>query len=64
MKNETKIKGDRNQVFQGIKKSQINTNTEEPKNKNLTIISILIAAVALIVTIIIGWDNIIKFFTK
>jgi len=67
MNNESKIKGDGNYVFQEIKKSKIKTengNQKLPEKTNYTLIGIIITTLALLATIIIGWDNIIKFFTK
>lgn len=67
MNNESKIKGDGNYVIQGTKKSKINIENGNRKLSNkqrYTWIGILIAVVGLFATIIIGWDNIIKFFTK
>lgn len=65
MKHESKIKGDRNIVFQGIKDSKIDLlNKNRPEKQKFGIIGIIIAALAVIVSIIVGWDEIIKFFTK
>jgi hypothetical protein len=71
MNNETKIKGDGNFVFQGNKNSKINVESGDlklPNKQNFKLIRIIISIIAflvtLLVTIIIGWDNIIKFFTK
>lgn len=67
MKNETKIKGDKNIVFQGNKNSKVNIQNENTKtqdNQSYTILGVIIALIGIIATVIIGWDNIIKFFTK
>ena len=65
MKHESKIKGDGNFVFQGIKKSKIDIQNGNHSDKpKIGWIGILIAAIGVIVTIIVGWDEIIKFFTK
>ncbi len=67
MKNETKIKGDKNFVFQGNKNSKFNIQNENTKNQEkqtYTILGVIITFVGIIATVIIGWDNIIKFFTK
>lgn len=67
MKNETRIKGDKNIVVQGIKNSKVDIQN---RNKNLgdrqiyTWIGIIVAVLGLIATIIIGWDNILNFFAK
>ena len=67
MKNESKIEGDGNIVFQGTKKSKISINKEKDKQnqkRNFGLLGIVIAVLGLIATIIIGWGNIIQFFTK
>ena len=67
MKNEANIKGDSNVVIQGIKSSKINLQNQEArssKKKNYAIIGLIVAILGVIATIIIGWDNIINFFTK
>lgn len=67
MKNETKIKGDKNFVFQGTKNSKVdiqNRNKNLPDRQIYTWIGVIIAVLGLIVTIIIGWDNILNFFSK
>ena len=67
MKNESKIKGNKNYVLQNNHKSKININTKIKKigkKEKYGLISILIGLIGLIATIIIGWENIIKFFTK
>jgi len=65
MKIETKIKGDKNIVIQGIKNSKINIQNENKdltNKRTYTLIGIIITVLGLIATIIIGWDNIINFF--
>jgi len=67
MNNESRIKGNGNFVLQGAKNSKINIKTSNLKSLNkqkLTWIAFLISILGLIATIIIGWENIIKFFTK
>jgi len=64
MTNKSKIKGDNNSVFQGIKKSNIDIESTNGKNNNYVIIGIIIAILTLLTTVIIGWDNIEKFFVK
>jgi hypothetical protein len=64
MTNKSKIKGDNNSVFQGIKKSNIDIKSTNGKNNNYVIIGIIIAILTLLTTVIIGWDNIEKFFVK
>lgn len=65
MDNHSKIKGNKNVVVQGTRKSQVNVSHDKVKgsgNNKYAIIAIIIAAVGVIATIIIGWDNIINFF--
>jgi hypothetical protein len=67
MKNHSTIKGNRNIVVQDIEGSNINVNRTKHhnrKSKLYTIIGLVITALALIATIIVGWDNILKFFQK
>ena len=67
MRNESKIKGDKNFVFQEIRNSKIDTLNKKidlPTKRNYAIIGIVLTLLGLIATIVIGWDNIIKFFTK
>lgn len=67
MKNETKIKGDKNFVFQGNKNSKVNIqngNTKTKDKQTYTILGLIIAFIGVILSLIVGWDNIIKFFTK
>jgi|GEM_PF-1909491 len=65
MRNETKIKGDRNILIQDSKNSDIKIDSL-PKSKiqksKYQTIGLIVAIVTLIITIIIGWDNILKFF--
>lgn len=63
MENKAKIAGDKNTVIQGVKKSDvdINSNNQQTKNKG-TIVGTVIAVVGVIITVIVGWDNILKFF--
>ena len=65
MNNDAKIKGDKNLILQGIRDSSINVKgkTVQKKQSNVyAIIGIIVALITATVTIIIGWDNIIKFF--
>ena len=67
MNNKSKIKGNKNFVIQGNRDSNIKIDDENNKSltkRNYTLIGIIIGIIGLIVTIIIGWDNIINFFTK
>jgi hypothetical protein len=67
MKNHSSIKGNRNIVVQDVDSSNINVNSTKYHNRRsklYTIIGLVISALALIATIIIGWHNIIKFFQK
>lgn len=65
MRNEAKIKGDRNILIQDSKNSDIKIDSlpksKRQKSKYQTI-GLIVAIVTLIITIIIGWDNILKFF--
>ena len=60
------IKGDNNQVYNDIKKSRINSNdinvNQDSKKKWGTWIAIIIAALTLVATCIIGWNQIVDFF--
>lgn len=60
------IKGDNNQVYNGVKNSRINSNdknvNQEPKKDWGTWIAIVIAVLTLVATCIIGWDHIVDFF--
>jgi hypothetical protein len=65
MTNNAKIEGNDNVLIQDSKKSQINIKTSPiiKKSKfNYQLLKLIIAIVTLIVSIIIGWDYIIKFF--
>lgn len=61
-----KINGNGNQVYNDIKNSRINSNDEKENSgttKNWSVwLSIIIAALTLIATCIIGWDAIVGFF--
>lgn len=61
-----KINGNGNQVYNDIKNSRINGNDEKENSgttKNWSVwLSIIIAALTLIATCIIGWDAIVGFF--
>lgn len=64
MKNESKIKGDGNINIQGVSKSKVSIGSksfnENKQNKLWIIISIIIAAIALLVQILVGWEQLIK----
>ena len=67
--NSAMITGNNNTVIQGTKDSEINMESKNVKNepinkKNYTKLIIILAILSLIATVIIGWDNIINFFTK
>ena len=65
MRNQSSIKGNKNIVIQDVKSSNniVNgTKSQNRKSKLYTIVGLVIAAMALIATIIVGWDNILKFF--
>ena len=61
-----KINGDNNHVYNDIKNSSINSNdiaVNSGVNKKWSVwVSIIIAALTLIATCVIGWDAIIGFF--
>lgn len=61
-----KINGNGNQVYNDIKNSRINSNDEKENSgttKNWSVwLTIIIAALTLIATCIIGWDAIVVFF--
>lgn len=61
-----KINGNGNQVYNDIKNSRINSNDEKGNSgttKNWSVwLTIIIAALTLIATCIIGWDAIVGFF--
>lgn len=64
MKNESKITGDGNINIQDVSKSKISVGdktTVAKKSKKLwVILSIIIAVLALIVQILIGWEQLIN----
>jgi hypothetical protein len=65
MRNKSKIKGNNNSVYQEVNDSKISTLNSMPETKNnYSIIGIVIAILTLLISIIIGWDNIENFFTK
>lgn len=62
---DIKISGNNNQVYNDIKKSRVNNNeirNSEPTKKWSVWITIIIAALTLIATCIIGWDAIVGLF--
>lgn len=67
MENQSFIKGNKNIVVQDVKDSNINVNrtaSRISKGKRYTLIGLVIAVLTLLATVIIGWDNILKFFQK
>ena len=59
------ISGNNNQVYNDIKKSRVNNfeiKNSEPTKKWSVWITIIIAALTLIATCIIGWDAIVGLF--
>lgn len=64
--NKAKIKGDSNTVIQGSKNSEVNTGeiTDKKKVDMYQIVGIIIAILALVVTVIAGWDEIVNFFSE
>lgn len=62
-----KIKGDGNQVYSNVKNSTINsqnTTVKTPQKVNWTLCSVLVAIIGVVVAVIVGWNNIIAFFTN
>lgn len=61
-----KIDGDNNQVYNNVKNSKINSEntigSETSEHKLGTCIGLIIAALSLIATCIIGWNEIVAFF--
>jgi len=61
-----KINGDGNHVYNNIKNSRINSNDDtehsDSAKKWSVWVTIIIAALTLIATCIIGWDAIVEFF--
>lgn len=64
MKNKSRIQGDNNSVYQEITNSNIDSLDSPKHSKSYVIIGIIVAILTLIATLIIGWENIEKFFTK
>jgi hypothetical protein len=66
MKNESKITGDGNINIQDVSKSKISVGdktTVAKKNKKIWIVlPVIIAVLALIVQILIGWEQLINWF--
>ena len=60
------IKGDKNQVYSGVKNTRINSNdinvNQDSKKEWGTWIAIIIAALTLVATCIIGWNHIVDLF--
>lgn len=63
-KNRINITGDDNQVFQDIRNSSIDTSKKSflPSDSKWSVISVVVAIISVVVAIIIGWDEILKFF--
>lgn len=63
MKNKSKITGDKNVVIQNTKDAKIRVNEGSPEKQKTSnqLIGIIIGIVSIIVAIIIGWEEIIKF---
>ncbi len=63
MNNKSKITGNKNVVIQNTKDSKIRVNEGSPEKQknNYQLIGIIIGIVSIIVAIIIGWEEIIKF---
>lgn len=62
-----KIKGDGNQVYSNVKNSTINsqnTTVKTPQKVNWTLCGVLVAIIGVVVAVIVGWNNIIAFFTN
>lgn len=67
MNNESEIKGDDNFVFQGNRDSKINVqnkNRDLQKKQKYALLGLIVAILGVILTLIIGWNNIVNFFTK
>lgn len=63
---DIKINGDNNQVYNQVRNSKINSENENicetPEHKLETWVGVIIAALSLIATCIIGWNEIAAFF--
>lgn len=68
--NESIVSGNNNVIIQGVNKSEILVNsdkkieTSDNDKSYTTLIIIILAILTLIATLIIGWDNILKFFNS
>lgn len=66
MRNKSKILGDGNVTIQDVSKSKISigdqTITDKKSNKFWIIIPVIIAILALVVQILIGWEQLINWF--
>lgn len=66
-KNRMNIKGDNNSAFIDINNSGIVNNSEIPKEKTSTIgwtiAGVVITLFGVIATLIIGWNNVLDFFS-
>lgn len=63
MTNKTSIKGDNNVSISDIKNSKVsvgNKTTFKPDGKFWVIFGVAIAFVALVIQVIVGWEEIIK----
>jgi hypothetical protein len=63
MNNNVKIKGNSNIVIQRAKKTDadVSSNNVQTVNKG-AVIGVLVAIVGVAVAIVVGWDDILKFF--
>lgn len=64
MKNKSNITGNNNINVQGLKNSTVSTNPKQnmTSNKLWIIIPIFIAFIALIVQVLVGWEQLIPWF--
>lgn len=66
MENLSKISGDKNVVIQNTKNSKIRVNERNSGNQknNYQLIGIILGVISILVAVIIGWEEIIKFIKK
>lgn len=66
MNNKSKIKGDGNVNIQDVSKSKISigdrTTTAKKNSKLWIILPVIVAIIALVVQILIGWEQLINWF--
>ncbi len=63
MTNKTSIKGNKNVSISDIKNSKVSIGyktTFKPEGKFWVIIGVVIALIALVLQVVVGWDEIIK----